>query len=230
MSRQYDVVIFDVGNTLIGFSDARPFRRFLQDMQPLRRVSTAEGRALLDRWNAVFRQRRHEARGKGARDGELEHFWRAVIRDVCAPLPEPEAAAAELERRFDRGDLQQLYADVRPALAALRARGVPMGIISNFRASLEDYLKELRIGRYFRFVVCYAVVGLAKPDPAIFRLGVAQAGCRAERILYVGDDPSDDVEGATRAGLGAVLLDRDDWYRNFPSPRIRTLDELHSFL
>jgi len=107
---------------------------------------------------------------------------------------------------------------------------VPMGIISNFRAGLERYLKELRIRGYFRFVVCSAVVGLAKPDPAIFRLGAMEAGCPAERILYVGDDPWDDVEGATKAGLGAVLLDRDNWYPEFPSLRIRTLHELHSFV
>jgi len=230
MRPHYDFVIFDVGNTLIGFSAARPFRRFLQDVQPGRRVTAQEGRAFLNRWNEVFRQRRHEARGKGATHAELTQFWRSIIREVCSVLPEATAAAAELAVRFDRGDLQQLYSDVRPTLASLRARGVPMGIISNFRPDLEDYLKRLHIRSHFRFVICSSVVGLAKPDRAIFDLGVQQAGCPPQRILYVGDDPGDDVQGASRAGLGTVLLDRDDQYPDFPSPRIRSLRELDSFV
>src|SRR5512135_3140980 len=132
MTDSFRYVVFDVGSTLIDFTKPEPFRRFLQDMYPSRMVTRAEGRALLDRWNTIFRRRRQEARGLGAGNDDLTRYWRSVVAEVCAVLPEPGTAAAELWQRFDRGDLQQLFTDVRPALAALRRRGMPMAIISNF--------------------------------------------------------------------------------------------------
>jgi HAD superfamily hydrolase (TIGR01549 family) len=226
MPHSHEYVVFDVGSTLIDFTEPGPFRRFLQDMQPQRRVTAAEGKALLERWNDTFRRRRHEARGKGAQTQELDRFWFSVVDEICAPLPNPQQAVVELRARFDRGDLQQLHKDVRPTLAALRQRGVPMGIISNFRPDLEDYLKRLRIRHYFRFVICSSVVGLAKPDRHIFDLGVQMAGVLGERILYVGDDPSDDVAGAQTAGLAPVLIDRTGQFPDVPCRHVSDLREL----
>lgn len=45
MVHRYSFIIFDVGSTLIEFTQAAPFRRFLQDVQPERRIAAAEGRA-----------------------------------------------------------------------------------------------------------------------------------------------------------------------------------------
>jgi HAD superfamily hydrolase (TIGR01549 family) len=219
----YTSVIFDVGSTLIDFTRPEPFRRFLQDIQPGRRVTMAEGRALLERWSTLFRQRRHLARGLGAGNDDLTRFWRSFVVEICTDLPQPEKVAGELWQRFDRGELQQLYADVRPALSALRRLGVPMAIISNFRPDLEDYLKRLRIRGYFRFVICSSLVGLAKPDRRIFELAVQKAGVPAGQILYVGDDLSDDVAGSQNAGLTPVLIDRGNWYPDARCLRIQSL-------
>ncbi len=226
MTRQHTFVIFDVGGTLIDFTEPGPFRRFLQDMKPDRRVTMAEGQALLDRWQELFRHRRHEARGLGAGNDDLTRFWRSFVEEMCSTLPEPARATEEMWRRFDRGDLQQLYSDVRPTLRALRQRAVPMAIISNFRPDLEDYLRRLRIRSYFRFVICSSVVGLAKPDRRIFDLAVQQAGVPAQQIYYVGDDLSDDVAGSRNAGLTPLLIDRNGYHENPPCQRLRDLREL----
>ena len=230
MSHSYSWVVFDVGSTLIDFTRPEPFRRFLQDIQPGRRVTAAEGKALLDRWNAIFRRRRQDARGLGAGSDDLTCFWRSIVAEVCAVLPEPDAAAAELWQRFNRGDLQQLRTDVRPTLAALRRRGMPMGIISNFRTDLETYLTRLRIRSYFRFVICSSLAGVAKPDRGIFELAIQKAGVPAAEMIYVGDDPSDDVAGSQDAGLTPVMIDRGGWYPDVQCLRITDLRQLESVL
>jgi putative hydrolase of the HAD superfamily len=51
------------------------------------------------------------------------------------------------------------------------------------------------------------VVGVEKPDPRIFRLGLRAAGVGAAEAVYVGDLYSVDVLGARTAGLDGVLLD-----------------------
>lgn len=203
----YDWLIFDVGGTLMGFTSPRPFRQFLQSLYDGREVTANEGRVFWQRWNSIVLETRAEARGKGAKAAELERFWESVIAQAAAQLP--SGAAARLKEVFYRGDLQDLFPDVRPTLRALHRRGVPMGIVSNFGEDLEDYLRRWRIRSYFRFVIVSSRVGLAKPDPAIFGLAAQKAGVAPGRCLYVGDDPGDDCQGARAAGMGIVLVDRD---------------------
>lgn len=223
---QYAYVVFDVGSTLMDFTEPGPFRRFLQDMQPERHVSAAEGRAFFRRWSEIYRRRRGEARGLGAGVDDLSRYWRSVVAEACAILPQPEQAADELWRRFDSGALQQLYSDTRPALSALRRRGMPLGIISNFRPDLENYLKRLRIRSYFRFVICSSLVGFAKPDRRIFDLAIQAAGVPAGQMIYVGDDLHDDVQGSRNAGMTPVLIDRGGWSPQADCLRISDLRQL----
>lgn len=103
-----------------------------------------------------------------------------------------------------------VFPDVEPALAELRARGLTLGVVSNFNAMLDDYLEQLNLRRWFSVVVSSADVGVTKPDPAIFRVALARLGAQPEAAVYVGDDVRNDYHGARQAGLGAVLLNRDD--------------------
>ncbi|MEA2465898.1 MAG: hypothetical protein QOJ57_24, partial [Thermoleophilaceae bacterium] len=58
-------------------------------------------------------------------------------------------------------------------------------------------------------VVASAAVGADKPAPARFEAALAVAGCEASEAVHVGDSPSKDVAGAERAGIRAVLIDRE---------------------
>ena len=51
-------------------------------------------------------------------------------------------------------------------------------------------------------------MGLAKPNPRLFRLVLERLEVEAEAAMHVGDHPLEDVEGAQAAGMEAVLLDR----------------------
>ena len=49
---------------------------------------------------------------------------------------------------------------------------------------------------------------MRKPDPRIFHLALEKAGVRPEEAMHVGDLPEEDAEGARRAGVRPILIDR----------------------
>jgi len=98
----------------------------------------------------------------------------------------------------------ELYPDSLAALERIVAR-VPVVSISNGNADLET----IGLGHLFKERISASGVGIAKPDPGIFRAACERIGIPAENILHVGDDPELDVLGAQRAGLRAGWLNRD---------------------
>ena len=103
-----------------------------------------------------------------------------------------------------------------PALAALRALGSPLGIVSNFDSRVLRILEGLDLARWFESVTLSSQVGATKPDRAIFARALAHHGVDAARALHVGDSPAEDCEGARAAGLRAVLIDRSGRHASRP--------------
>lgn len=95
------------------------------------------------------------------------------------------------------------FPDVVPALARLQRR-YRLTSLSNGNADLA----VIGLGHYFEVSVAARDAGAAKPDPKIFQALLARTGLAAAQVVYVGDDPHADVEGARRAGLHAVWVDR----------------------
>jgi len=84
--------------------------------------------------------------------------------------------------------------------------------VSNSDGTVEAGLEEHGLRRYLHHVVDSAVVGVEKPDAAIFRHALSLAGAAPDRTLHVGDLYAVDVVGARAAGLHAVLVDpHGDW-------------------
>jgi putative hydrolase of the HAD superfamily len=67
---------------------------------------------------------------------------------------------------------------------------------------------KLNIYDYFEFVIVSSLVGVAKPEPGIFQLALDKAGATPDRMLYVGDNVTDDIEGSKKMGIDAVLINR----------------------
>lgn len=222
---RYDGVLFDVGGTLIGFHDPAPFREFLHETGLP--AGTDEVHALQRRLYSVLAARREQAVGLGADEESLYGWWRNAFAEIW---PEHPDRAAEMHRWLLEGRFDRLYGDVRPALDDLQRLGLRLGVVSNFGPHLEALLQRLRLRRYFEFVVVSALAGLAKPDPRIFDLAVAQIELAPDRLLYVGDHIGDDIEGAWAAGLDAVLIDRHRRHLDSPCSRIVSLDELRGYV
>ena len=151
----------------------------------------------------------------GAAAGEIpaleKQWWRDLVRQVFSPLgpfPAFDAYFDELYDFFAQPRAWRLYPDTRPALEALRVRGVRLGVISNFDSRLFGLLDGLGIVRFFDPTVISTRAGAAKPDPAIFSHALARHGLIPERAVHVGDSYEMDVLGAQAAGLQPVLIDR----------------------
>ena len=117
----------------------------------------------------------------------------------AGPAIRAEHARANLWTRVPEG--------TAAALRSLRDAGLTVGVISNSDGTVAALLHAVGLDAVLDFVVDSGVVGVEKPDPAIFRLALGRAGVAAAEALFVGDVFAVDVVGARRAGLEAVLLD-----------------------
>jgi putative hydrolase of the HAD superfamily len=118
------------------------------------------------------------------------------------------------------------YPEVPDVLARLRASGARLAVVSNWDVSLHDVLERTGLRPLVDAVVISAELGVAKPDPAIFRAALDRLGAAPEGAVHVGDSLEHDVAGARAAGLEAVLVARN----GAPAPdgvrTVRSLAEL----
>lgn len=101
----------------------------------------------------------------------------------------------------------QPFPETVPALRELRERGLKLVCVSNWDCSLPEVLEALELAPLFDAVVTSASSGARKPDPAIFRAGLAAAGASTTEALHVGDS-DEDVAGARAAGIDVLRIDR----------------------
>jgi putative hydrolase of the HAD superfamily len=149
-------------------------------------------------------------RGDPARRADDERaWWAAVVGAALGVAPATiGACVAELYAYYATPAAWCVFADVPPALAALRARGCRLAVVSNFDGRLPAVLDGLGLSPSFDAVAWSTAVGAAKPDAAIFHAALAALDVPAAAALHAGDAPDADVAGARAAGLRAVLVDR----------------------
>jgi putative hydrolase of the HAD superfamily len=143
-------------------------------------------------------------------------FWVDFYRQVLAGLGHDHGGLAEaLFQAFSDPAGYRLFDDVRPALEELAGRGIALGVVSNFEPWLEDVLALEGVDHLFAVVAISGKLGVAKPDPAIFRWAVQEAGVDPAATVHVGDQLVNDVDAARAVGLTPVLIDR---FARHPDP------------
>jgi putative hydrolase of the HAD superfamily len=146
-----------------------------------------------------------------ARAAAERSWWRDRVRetfraaDQLARFDDFEAFFEALWVHYAGAAGWRLVPGAARALAALRAAGLRLGLVSNADARLEGVLEALGLGGAFDAVVRGAEAGAPKPDARPFALCLARLGVAPERALFVGDRAREDVEAARAAGLRAVL-------------------------
>ena len=108
----------------------------------------------------------------------------------------------------------QVFPEARRVLEKLHARGVKMGVVSNWDYELPQILESVDLKRYFAFVLSSAEVGAAKPAPQIFERAMQLARrvrpqLEARDCVYIGDNFDKDVAPARRAGWTPLWLVRN---------------------
>lgn len=118
-------------------------------------------------------------------------------------------------QRVSLATVSDLYAKgtvakARPLLSELAAKW-PLILVSNFYGNIEAVLKDYGIRQYFAAIVESAVVGVRKPNPAIFSLGVKAAKAKSNECIVVGDSYRKDIVPAKSAGCRTVWLKSKGW-------------------
>lgn len=230
---RYSTIVFDVGGTLLRFNLDALARAYMEAAAPLGiSLDLAPTRAVVEALERELPARAQQRlislevdNGKDFWDGFYGDGFRrlGVTRDVSA-------AVAAIRERFQRGEFETLFDDVIPTLEALSARGISLGILSNFSPNCEDVLRQVGVHRYFSFFVVSGIAGVEKPDPRIFDLTTRAANRPRTQIVYVGDSIFHDIEGARRAGIDAILVDRNNQHRDWNGARVQNLNELTRYL
>lgn len=123
----------------------------------------------------------------------------------------------------------ELYPDVLPGLKGLKER-YRLFTATNGNADLQ----RIGLAHFFERTVSARQVGALKPAPAMFHRAIEGTDLAVEEVAYVGDDPALDVEGARRAGMHAVWVDREQliWPQDLepPAHRVSNLIDLIELL
>ena len=133
-------------------------------------------------------------------------WWRELVFRVLGQ--EDEACFEELFKTFARPDVWQIFPDVEDTLRAARARGLHVGVLSNWDDRLRELLDGLGLARHFDSMTISCEVGVEKPDAEIFLAALRAAAVTASEAVHIGDGYEEDQRGAEAVGMDAVLLDR----------------------
>ena len=128
-----------------------------------------------------------------------------------------------------------LLQENKQVLEHLKQAGYPMVLVSNFYGNINQVLKDAGIDGYFKEVIESAVVGVRKPNPAIFALGVCALDLPASQVLVVGDTYSKDIMPAHKLGCHTLWIKGLQWEEkqvdeSIPDGIIRKLSEMEEFL
>lgn len=100
--------------------------------------------------------------------------------------------------------------EARPMLEWLHER-YPMMLVSNFYGNIDEVLRDYGIRHLFKGIIESAVVGVRKPNPTLFRLGVDALELEPHEVLVVGDSLRKDIEPAEKLGCHVLWLKGKGW-------------------
>ena len=216
-------ICFDLDNTLwdvwpvIMRAEQRMYD-FLSERYPrvVANMTMEMMRAAREQTAAAHPQMRHD----------FTFLRKQTLREHAREFGYAEAMVEEAFEAFIKARNEvDLYPDVLPALDRLRAR-YRLFTASNGNADLG----KIGIAHFFERTVAARHVGALKPDPAIFHKVIEGTDLQAHEVVYVGDDPLLDVEGARGAGMQAIWIDRQggEWPPQIApaSYTVRSLTEL----
>ncbi len=201
---RYDAVFLDVDGTLLWVD--LDIDGYVEDLAPY----SGNGGLTTERvagpvWGSL---RRHIAGNVDYRTEEgLADFKLRNAQMTAAELG-IEAPAEVLTQVAERRISFNPYPESEALLRRLREMGAKVFAVSNWDIELVRVLDDLGWSGYFDGVIASAVVGTEKPEGEIFEEALRASGVSRGRVVHVGNDPITDIEGASRAGLDTVLVDR----------------------
>lgn len=141
-------------------------------------------------------------------------WWKAIAENTFAAVGQRNAFDdfdtffADLYAYFAGADPWLVYPDTYHSLERWKAKGIELGIISNFDSRLYTVIDALVLADFFTSITISTEVGAAKPSPQIFEAALQKHDCDPADAWHVGDSQVDDYEGAQAVGMRAIWLQR----------------------
>jgi putative hydrolase of the HAD superfamily len=220
-------IIFDVGNTLVWLDHP-----YLVELLREHGVEATEEEIVAAEYGS---KRVLDEMVRSGRAGTDESRGRVYFQEIFRQLGLADEAFAPVAQRLwarhaERNLWGRVHERTAETLAELRRRGLRLGVISNADGRVEALLETVGLREHFDFVIDSALVGMEKPDPRIFRMGLERLGVAPEEAVYVGDIYEIDVVGARGAGMAAVLVDPLNRWTDLDCDRIAAIHELPTWL
>ncbi len=214
MQHRFDIVLFDLGHTLLQFdADWLEVRR--ESSMALARALQSSGfnldterfiEELEDRFDHYFAYREKEWT-----EYSTEYILTGLLRDNgYDQIPEGGLRPA-IDAMYAISQKHWiLEEDTLPMLTALHDEDYRIGLISNAADDKDvQTLVDIRgLRPFFDVVVVSAGVGIRKPSPEIFRMALERWGAEPERAVMIGDTLNADVLGAQNAGMASIWITR----------------------
>lgn len=116
------------------------------------------------------------------------------------------------------------------------SRHYPLVLVTNFYGNMPTVLKEFALEKYFITIVESSIVGIRKPDPALFAIGVEALSLPPTDVVVIGDSYRKDIFPAHTLGCHTVWIKGIGWEEETPQPNaqpdaiIKSLEELTPLL
>ena len=187
--------------------------------------------------------------GNPGKDSDASLSEMSSVSDSSS-VSNSEASSESLFLSLSDSEIQQIAGDMaryinaktlallnenRQVLEHLKQKGYPMVLVSNFYGNINQVLKDAGIDGYFKDVIESAVVGVRKPNPAIFALVVCALDLPASQVLVVGDTYGKDIIPAHKLGCHTLWIKGLQWEEkkvdeSIPDGIIEKLSEMEGFL
>jgi HAD superfamily phosphatase (TIGR01668 family) len=240
--RKLEVVLFDLGNTLLYFDGI--WDQVIVEMDATLLQSLQSSGYQLDEQDFMHQAERRFAEFDAKKSGEFLEFTTALI--LCSLLSDlgyaeiPEAVLHKAIRDMYTVSQShwQLEADALPTLKILRTEGYKLGIISNAGddQDVQALIDKAGIRAYFDIILTSAAQGIRKPNPRLFQQALQHWGTPPERAVMIGDTLGADILGANNAGIYSIWITRrtspDQPHQDmiFPDITVDTLSALPGLL
>ncbi len=177
---------------------------------------------LLEEWAEIL--------GKSGKvEGPIEKFLGTIEDEDQQRAIQAEVSQKELELVLKQNPLP----GAEELIAKARQNGLSLGIVSSSDQEwVHTHLKRLGLWKYFDHISCAEEVEQAKPDPALYRLGLKKMNGVIEKVIVLEDSPNG-VLAAKRAGLFCIAVPNSltrqlPFFSNGGTPD-RVLDSLQDF-
>ncbi|CAB0014821.1 unnamed protein product [Nesidiocoris tenuis] len=218
----FKLVTFDVNGTLLKPKGAigQTYAQFAR-----RRGLSVDPQILDGGFRVAYKSMSRNHPNFGQAGLQWKCWWQAVVRETFKSaigladekkLSQIDVVTDDLIKHFSTGESWEIENGALEVLERLKNNSVGLGVVSNTDPRLHGILDDLRMAKYFVFVLTSYEAKVAKPDVQIFLHArdaysrISGTGPECESILHVGNSYDLDYLGAKRAGWQGILVNCKD--------------------